>query len=367
LTTNPQRFSGPELSILLSQVRDELGADATILEANRRREGGIGGFFAKERFEVLAAVGSEDPVDAVEPALTTRRLESHDELLLSRAEQVSAVERSSARSDDDRFDEILRTALDDLGAAPPAPAPPPPLPRHRGEQPEPGDAVAIASVGLPPPPPPPPSEGSRYPVGSPEAANAPDIDRLPGGRFWSRLLRFEHLLADEPALEPVTTLVGPAEDAVAVAREVAQRAGIDHADLVVVTERVALDGVPPWQLVDGREPLVERLRYWRANGRSAMVVIDLDTDERGTHRAARLAAAVGSGSVRLVVRSVADPAALAVQLRELGPIAAIDVSRPPDPVRLVQLVEHGIRVATVCGRPLTPTLLAGIASAGDHD
>lgn len=60
--SNPQHYSGPELGALLAQVRDELGQDATIHEANKVRTGGIGGFFTKESFEITA---SSDDVTVV--------------------------------------------------------------------------------------------------------------------------------------------------------------------------------------------------------------------------------------------------------------------------------------------------------------
>ncbi len=53
--TTQQRYTGPELSALLREVRAELGDQAIIHEANRIRTGGIGGFFRKEGFEVLAS------------------------------------------------------------------------------------------------------------------------------------------------------------------------------------------------------------------------------------------------------------------------------------------------------------------------
>lgn len=53
--SQPQHYSGPELGALLAQVRTELGQDATIHEANKVRSGGIGGFFAKESFEITAS------------------------------------------------------------------------------------------------------------------------------------------------------------------------------------------------------------------------------------------------------------------------------------------------------------------------
>jgi len=48
-----QRFEGPDLQELLAQVQRECGPEATILEANKLRSGGVGGFFTRERFEVI--------------------------------------------------------------------------------------------------------------------------------------------------------------------------------------------------------------------------------------------------------------------------------------------------------------------------
>ncbi len=48
-----------ELEELLDRVRKEVGSDANIVAANRIRKGGIGGFFAREGFEVLVDVSDE--------------------------------------------------------------------------------------------------------------------------------------------------------------------------------------------------------------------------------------------------------------------------------------------------------------------
>lgn len=58
--SQPQHYSGPELGALLARVRTELGEDATILEANKVRSGGIGGFFTKESFQITAS-NEDDP------------------------------------------------------------------------------------------------------------------------------------------------------------------------------------------------------------------------------------------------------------------------------------------------------------------
>ena len=47
------RFEGGELEELLERVRNEVGPDAHIIAANRIRQGGIGGFFAREGYEVI--------------------------------------------------------------------------------------------------------------------------------------------------------------------------------------------------------------------------------------------------------------------------------------------------------------------------
>ncbi len=66
------RYTGPELSALLNQVRRELGAEASIVEANRVRSGGIAGFFAKEAYEVVAAPATRAPEEPPPPPLPSR-------------------------------------------------------------------------------------------------------------------------------------------------------------------------------------------------------------------------------------------------------------------------------------------------------
>ncbi len=51
--SNQLRFEGNDLESLLERVRAEAGADARIIAANKLRKGGVGGFFARELFEVI--------------------------------------------------------------------------------------------------------------------------------------------------------------------------------------------------------------------------------------------------------------------------------------------------------------------------
>jgi len=54
------RFEGGELEELLERVRIEVGPEARIVAANRIRQGGIGGFFAREGYEVVVDADSPD-------------------------------------------------------------------------------------------------------------------------------------------------------------------------------------------------------------------------------------------------------------------------------------------------------------------
>lgn len=72
----PQRFRAPTVEEALRRARELLGDDAEIIEANRIRRGGIGGFFATELgVEVLAQGGSE--AAARPPSAAPRRGDEH--------------------------------------------------------------------------------------------------------------------------------------------------------------------------------------------------------------------------------------------------------------------------------------------------
>jgi hypothetical protein len=63
-----RRFEGPVLEDLLDRVRAEAGSSAQIVAANRVRKGGLGGFFAREYFEVIVDI-TEAPAPAREPVV----------------------------------------------------------------------------------------------------------------------------------------------------------------------------------------------------------------------------------------------------------------------------------------------------------
>jgi hypothetical protein len=66
-------LEGDDLEALLARVRGEHGPDARIVSAERVRSGGIGGFFAKERYEITVEVADPGRPQGAVPARPARR------------------------------------------------------------------------------------------------------------------------------------------------------------------------------------------------------------------------------------------------------------------------------------------------------
>lgn len=100
------RFEGETVEEVLAEVRATLGADAEIVEANKVRRGGLGGFFAKESVEVMARPRAAHPAPDADPVTPA-----------SLQDIVAAI---SAREDATRTEDATRA---DDAAGPEVPAP----------------------------------------------------------------------------------------------------------------------------------------------------------------------------------------------------------------------------------------------------
>jgi len=91
------RFEGAVLEDLLDRVRTEVGPDARIVGANRIRKGGVGGFFAKEGFEVIVDPtpddGGSQSRQGQRPPARTRRPTRVPASVLDLADDISTSER----------------------------------------------------------------------------------------------------------------------------------------------------------------------------------------------------------------------------------------------------------------------------------
>lgn len=121
-----QRLEGSDLEALLARVREEHGEKARIVEANKLRRGGVGGFFAKESFEVVVDLDDGQP----EPAASSRPSGAPSRGEFGEGSEPAASSRpSGARSrgefaTDDHDDEgFVAFTLDELAASIDDPAP----------------------------------------------------------------------------------------------------------------------------------------------------------------------------------------------------------------------------------------------------
>lgn len=79
----PQRLllEGSDIDELLARVRVEHGPDARIVHAEQKLVGGVGGFFARRRFEIAVAVDEEGPTSLAQAVLAPAAPASIDDLL----------------------------------------------------------------------------------------------------------------------------------------------------------------------------------------------------------------------------------------------------------------------------------------------
>jgi hypothetical protein len=90
------RFEGAVLEDLLDQVRTEVGPNARIIAANRIRKGGVGGFFAREGFEVIVDLSDESANGGARNGQGNGRARPQDRVpasVLDLADDVSVNER----------------------------------------------------------------------------------------------------------------------------------------------------------------------------------------------------------------------------------------------------------------------------------
>jgi hypothetical protein len=94
-------LEGPAIEPLLAQVRDEYGSKVRIISADKVRSGGVGGFFAKQHYELSVEVPDDSAEDRTDMARQQRTATENGRPTL---EQL--VERAEAH---DRMDEPART------------------------------------------------------------------------------------------------------------------------------------------------------------------------------------------------------------------------------------------------------------------
>ena len=71
-----KKFAAPTVKEALAKVKQELGKDAVILHSKKVKQGGVLDFFAKELFEVTAAIDESDQPVYLKPQSNSQKTTS---------------------------------------------------------------------------------------------------------------------------------------------------------------------------------------------------------------------------------------------------------------------------------------------------
>ncbi|MEU4427875.1 hypothetical protein AB0F81_45240, partial [Actinoplanes sp. NPDC024001] len=109
-------LEGPAIEPLLAQVRDEYGSSVRIISADKVRSGGIGGFFAKQHYELSVEVPdpNEESDDMAQQTVAQNGTQNFERLL----EQAESQDRVTTEGPPARARQESRDAgMGDTGAA----------------------------------------------------------------------------------------------------------------------------------------------------------------------------------------------------------------------------------------------------------
>lgn len=342
-------YEGFPLEAVLERVHAVHGADATITGAERVRRGGIGGFFAREVFQVtvqvaapaerVAAPLASDPTDEIDPEDVDGALALPDATTL----------------DDEREAEIwalLAQARATVAAEPVAGEP------VAGERGAPAPVIPLPVNPSPAPPSPPAAASAPVDVAQSDVAPSDVARVVPAGvgRLGTLLDRYSTLPAAPPLPSAgVVAVVGARVEALQAAARIAEQLGVP-ADDVVVAAPSAPASVPT------EEDTVRFAASVRFRCRPvAVVAVELVAGRLGHDWARAVLAGLQAEQVRFAV-SAAEASHGSHVLAALGgaqavDLVAVDAADPTDALDL------GVPVATLDGRVATPELWAAATLA----
>ena len=370
-----QRCEGANLESVLEEVRARFGDAVTIVEANRLRKGGVGGFFARERFEVVVDTDDDDersPVTDLPAEYGVEATEDFCVRLLSLADEVSDLHQPtrpepvipSLSTEQPEFAAVLDsiTRHMDEPAMPNGGHPiltfrssPAPDPRTRPEAPRPTeqrssaiDAAALARIGLP-------EDIRRAAASTPAPRSGADPSA------W--LLDLLGDLPVAPGLPQgpgsVIVVVGAREAALLLARQITAELGLDPDGLVIASTGYKGRAIPAERRITSVEAAAELRSSWRRRPRPTVVAVDAPTGRPGEW-ARRVIDALEPTAVWGAADATRKPEDLFEWSEKLGGIDALGVSNVDHTVSPAAVLQCGIPVGRLDGRRATAPLWASL-------
>lgn len=336
-------FDGATLEDALAKVTAELGRGARITHAEKVRTGGVAGFFARERFEVIVDLDDQPAAPAPAPAPSGPRslLDLADEVSRRDQHGTATPERSpspSPSTEGRTFREVLQSMAGDsgffetstdTGHTDPAPAPAADA------------AIAIGdTVGY-----------SLVALGLPDDLVAAE----PAG--LSAAQRLLGVLEKMPVAAPVVprpgavlAVVGDEDVATEAAIHMADQLGQSAGDVIMcgVTRRSFR------ALGTGSDEMASALAQWRESDAPVVVAVCPPAGAKGAAWARDVIDTLGADTVWAAVRADRKPEDVASSVRRLGRIDALAVGGCDQTCSPAAVLTTGIPVASLEGRRATP-------------
>ena len=338
-----QRCEGSNLESVLEEVRARFGDTVTIVEANRLRKGGVGGFFSRERFEVVIDVDDDEsqaPVRTELPAeYGVEASENFCERLLSMADDVSdrdePARTGSAIPLVSTEQPEFAAVLDSITRHMEGPAIPVEMPAAAV------DARLLARVGLP--------ESIRR-----AAACTPAP--MPGADLSTWLLDLLDDLPVAPRLPQgrgsVIVVAGARDAALVLAREIIAELGLDPDGLVFASPGYKGRAIPAECRITSVEAAAEARSSWRRRSRVTVVAVDAPMGQ-SSDWARRTIDALEPTAVWGAVDATRKPEDLFEWSEQLGGFDAFGVRHVDDTISPAAVLQCGIPVGRIDGRPAT--------------
>jgi hypothetical protein len=380
------------LEELLERVRTEVGAVARIVGANRVRKGGIGGFFARQAYEVIV-----EPIDDPEAARTEpARVVEAPASILDLAEAVSEHERNhvidlvdehTVSTESRNFAEVLdrfthAIGEDSMGDA----VIDPPYQPLATEPDEPVvfeddiDLMGLASLPVPAPATPAPrttrdlarrivqsnaiierfeTQLSRLGLPARLIPRGAGPNEMKGALVES-LVRLPPVPTVPAGLGVVIVVVGANAAPVQLARDLAVELHLDPDDVVLATRDHLGDGIPAWLQMNDPDTAHARRRSWQRRVQPTIVACSLPP----MYQALRWAREMLDNLEPTITWAVVDAGwkreDITSRINGLGGVDVLALDNLDDTVSPASALELGIpvgRLASEHASPLTWTEL----------
>jgi hypothetical protein len=322
-------FEGARLDDVLGEVQEALGPSAAIVRADRRRTGGMFGFFTKERFVVEVRVPDEAP-DAGSAGRSgllelVESVSDADQAVLAGARTARSSASSTERP---AFGSVLARLVqgDPVGAASPsARTAPDAIAEDRATR-----AAALVRLGLP---------ELLVPAASDTGALVERLGLLPEARALPQ------------RGGAVIALLGDRSAAMALAGELATELLLNPERIHLATTARGIATIPP----ERRIASVSAASALRAEARDAdepvIVVIDSPVGRAAVGWAANLLRVLEPGAVWAVVDAARKPEDVRVWAERVGGIDALAVRGLDETESPAAVLRAGIPVARLDGHP----------------